>query len=383
MEFVNNSSDSITVKATAQDATSGIAKYEFFIDRERKEDVEERYKNPFDIVYKNDKNAGEFPAVHSNDCTYTFHGLTDTRNHEYFISVRVTDVAGNVSVPVDKTCETYIGNQSSLEVGDYVTYAPDRDNITIEKTNSGHSSDQSFSTPSSSTSSNKWRVLSVGDRKVTLVKGTAGTLTLSGANGYNNMIQILNDICSTCYSKPSIGAVGRSVNIDDFIESTIPSTEQTISGQIYYPRIAESESSVTVNGKNLKHLFQMNEPSSLYIADQQIANTDKLTIKNRSYNNIPYSRPDFLPSLSYWIASRNAVAINNLAYFGGYILNNNKLETTTLYESNNNSRTQCYYVLPVVEVDLSNASFGGTYDYDDEYPADGSEYYPWKIIAIR
>lgn len=43
---------------------------------------------------------------------------------------------------------------------------------------------------------------------------------ISNCTGYNNSVQILNEICEKCYSNSNIGAVGRSLNIDD-IEKTL------------------------------------------------------------------------------------------------------------------------------------------------------------------
>ena len=46
---------------------------------------------------------------------------------------------------------------------------------------------------------------------------TSGSVRLYGAQGYNNAVYLLNELCSQLYSDSSKEITARSINIDDIL----------------------------------------------------------------------------------------------------------------------------------------------------------------------
>ena len=101
-----------------------------------------------------------------------------------------------------------------LSIGDYVEYTPDTtSNYSILSTYSGYSSEQSI--PQEKLN---WQILSINnDGTVELISENRTTkyIVLQGALGYNNGVYLLNDIGKQLYSNNTLGAIGRSINIED------------------------------------------------------------------------------------------------------------------------------------------------------------------------
>jgi len=98
-----------------------------------------------------------------------------------------------------------------LQVGDFVEFTPTLETHIVPANLSGHREDQEFSTEDL-----QWRVMSIDDDKITLISNTPteARLTLRGAYGYNNAIDILNDVSEALYSSDGVG-VARSMNFED------------------------------------------------------------------------------------------------------------------------------------------------------------------------
>ena len=114
------------------------------------------------------------------------------------------------------------GTKVVPKIGDYVNYTPDAAGVyTLASTISGYTSNQSIVQDTSL----KWQILSINvDNSINLIssKQTNNEVHLSSALGYNNGVYLLNDICSKQYSNNSLGALGRSIKIED-IESKMNS----------------------------------------------------------------------------------------------------------------------------------------------------------------
>ncbi len=107
------------------------------------------------------------------------------------------------------------------EIGKYVNYVPAGSNYTVNGVYSGTGSNQMFP----ANNSMKWRIWGVEGNKLLLISETlVGNITLQGENGYNNVVKILNDACSTAFGNSSTygsGAiVARSINQDDIDKVT-------------------------------------------------------------------------------------------------------------------------------------------------------------------
>lgn len=121
-----------------------------------------------------------------------------------------------------------------VEYGDYVWYEPTEKEYTVGKDKTGFSTDQTFST---STSTNLWRILYDDEEHgmqivptenvITLQLGTDGQLACSRA-GYNNIIEVLNNISDEYINEyaESARSIGSDpANRDDRITTyyTVPS----------------------------------------------------------------------------------------------------------------------------------------------------------------
>ena len=143
-----------------------------------------------------------------NDTTYIV-----TANGTYYFTV--TDRAGNIS-----SKSIYISNveEKKLRVGDYVNYIP--------------RGAQSYYIPESYLGvaqtlykeNLEWRVLDIkDDGYVELISTTANTnINMKVARGYNNMVYVLNDVAKELYSNNSIGAIARSIKVEDVIDKINP-----------------------------------------------------------------------------------------------------------------------------------------------------------------
>ena len=168
---------------------------------------------------------------------------------------------------------------SELKVGDYVIYTPDTNIYEIGETITGYGTStdntneiQTFKTQEGNDKLN-WRVLSIDEStcKITIIsdKPTTDVLFLSGANGYNNGVDVLNDMCASLYSNSEIHAKARSVNEHDILSKYTynPSTyydyttysqygskynfsifKNWNSNYIYYPSLYADEDGTTSSG---------------------------------------------------------------------------------------------------------------------------------------
>ena len=160
-----------------------------------------------------------------------------------------------------------------IKVGDYVNYTPDVGTYTVASgsTGSGYTSNQTFTTEvddeEAGTSALKWRILSIDEEtgEIEIVSAKAAQrskkLYLSGADGYNHGVDILNDLCETLYSKTVNGtkvATGRSINVEDInakttFDPSVPFSYEKYgtpfeSSSKHYPNLYEAEIGSTANG---------------------------------------------------------------------------------------------------------------------------------------
>ena len=115
------------------------------------------------------------------------------------------------------------------KVGDVVKYIPDKvENYSLSAANSGYSSDQTIDSTYDPT---VWKVMEIDESgKITKLfgtpKGVKVGVCLAGATGYNNGVYLLNDICKSRYGNTSLGAIARSLKIED-IESKLNEAGKT------------------------------------------------------------------------------------------------------------------------------------------------------------
>ena len=116
---------------------------------------------------------------------------------------------------------------SNIKIGDYVNYKPknngEDESFTILPKYSGYSEEQIINAEELG----GWRVLNINQENGTIdlisENNTKG-IYLVGAQGYNNGVFLLNEICNKLYSNQDINATARSVSILDIQEHMINNT---------------------------------------------------------------------------------------------------------------------------------------------------------------
>ena len=227
-------------------------------------------------------------------------------------------------------------------VGEYVEYEPSGGSTR-------YSSTQAHNGNTAATISREtlnWRILSVSGSTVTIISdATSGNVTYKGAEGYNNAVKDLNDMCQTLYSHGTTYA--RSVNLDDFTTGQWKSSFSQASGSQTpsnktYPTIYQYESN-----ESLGQSVQTQWYSGTYTGS---------TAKNTYWSgNIPSDSPLY-NSNAYWLSSRCVLTNSSYAYFR---LQNadTSLRICTLFYSTGIPRSSNYRVRAVVSLP-SSVTFG-------------------------
>ena len=189
-------------------------------------------------------------------------------------------------------------NENSLakavKVGEYVAYTPDElDNnaLTTLKTNLKNYSGASDNTTNSAIAREndlKWRVLDVDETtgQVRLISATPtkSTIALSGDNGYNNAVKLLDDACSTLYNSKLATKV-QNLKIEDITKHmTTQPTEDTTEyhpENINYPKILEQEKNQTVVKSTTENKLEVSS-QSIFVTGYDTSATS--TLKNNYWN---------------------------------------------------------------------------------------------------
>ena len=356
---------SIAVTANGEDATSGVASYIFQYSTTSE-------KEGFTTALEVQNTA--------NSCTYTYQGLASDTT--YYLRVIVKDRAGNTkpSTAVNattKTAELNFGEMTEEEIngeiGKYVDYTPESGSFTSSSTYNG-SSNQSFETITTL----NWRILKVEANTLTLISDTTANtgFTLSGANGYNNGVLLLNSACKEMYSS-SDWATGRSIKIEDIEEysnqratlveyNATPNASPAIYAQEKTGQLGRSEQTDYVTGTT-GNAFSLNGKQTYYT----------FTMSTNTMTNSIYVTL-FSSSTENWIASRCIDYIDSLflTYFNFKIfcVSNSNVDAKTLEDSGTTSSySSSLAIRPVVEIDLTKVKVGAT--------GDGSSGNPYSITV--
>ena len=353
---------SISVTANGQDATSGVASYAFQYSTTNEE-------NSFTTMDTVDNT--------SNSCTFTYQGLAS--NTTYYLRVIVKDKAGKTTPSTAVSTTTKKAGMSDTElasnVGKYVDYTPVSGSFSdhVGTTYNGSNNNSQMATITNL----KWRILDASDNTLTLISNTTANtdFTLEGPNGYNNGVLLLNNACKAMYSNSNLGAIGRSLNIDDIeAYSTYEgaSLSEYTPSNTYYPNIFALELTGSING-TYGSRYDLSEQEE-YITGSAQASTlrGKLTyytftmststMKSQIYVDL------FSSSTDTWLASRCVNLGSGAAFFEMFYVNNSSVDTGWLYYSPNSNYRHSYAIRPVVEIDLSKVNVGLTGDGGADTP---------------
>ena len=277
----------------------------------------------------------------------------------------------------------------SLKIGDYVSYTPDTANVyTIDV------ADVPYIGGDNTIEQNKnlkWRVMSVGTNQIEIVSTTSISaenisvnegLYAVGFMAYNNIVYTLNDICYKHYSNKSLGAVGRSINLDDIelkmngsgiaARNAYKSNNQyqynhtydasDLRFYNYYPILYEQEVGAGINSSTVNTSGIGKSEQSEPIVEhptEQTKYASSLTITQTAYtmstNTSQFTNTTFYDMIfngeKFWLASRSVNAQNlqsdTYAEFGAFCIDGTKIDVAGLY-SLQSDMGKTYKFRPVV-----------------------------------
>lgn len=300
------------------------------------------------------------------------------------------------------------------KVGDYVNYTP---NTPIAeavtelnndvKTYSGYSTSQTLSQDTSL----KWRVLEVDNEgrptKLISATETTGSLTLNGANGYNNAVYLLNKACKILYS----GEYGeaKSLRIEDLEEHYSDAgkairdnwTGAIQYGQLKrytgsnanYPKLALQENKMGIDTNTYTdakgNIFNTIKTDGINLSDEQTvpcegsaqADTNGITVTLTYYytstpsslyetNSIYYELFHSSISNPYWLASRCVLphSSSGICDFAVFFAYSGSVCADDVFYSNGEPRKIMHRLRPVVSLKSGvKADYAGKSEENEAY----------------
>ena len=300
-----------------------------------------------------------------------------------------------------------------IHVGDYIEYSPtgsynwnqdyaDQDfqgtsEQAIIPLTSGDGGTHSITT---------WRVLNVDNETgaIDIVpENPTSTLTLYGAQGYNNGVKLLNDACAALYSGPvGSGITARSINVEDVEnaikaggsarETALSTAKKSVierkqpanayaKNKSYYPIIYERETSSVITPvptieqgkeKNLNQSKQTSfverDESNAYYWNGRYHGYKQADTSIQPYQTYYYvyfaSTPEeTLLDKDYWVASRCINAEGGTSSFDIFYAKDNRLSAPAMFKSTGygaNRTLSSHGLFPIVSLNASKLSPDGT-----------------------
>ena len=277
---------------------------------------------------------------------------TDTIDSAKKVTMTIT-VTGTQRNPQDEQASNLI---NELKVGDTINYNPSGTyNWNKEYATSNDTGTQTLSSSTGeSFNVNQWKVLSIDKNanKIEMVPATipSGTVTLQGAQGYNNAVKLLNDACSSLYGNTGKGITARSIKEEDFVK--VGGTKWTNKRAVhanaakygnqygtpyttnnYYPTMYKNEANHVIDGTKTESGLKQSEQTSLIAKTDEKATNGYLKAETSIqpyqtyYNTTDYATTASLleryssillpkgSSTTYWVASRCVSLGSSNCYF--------------------------------------------------------------------
>ena len=292
-----------------------------------------------------------------------------------------------------------------LQVGDIINYSPsgtyswDRNYATSNST----ATDTLSSSAGQSFNVSKWKVLSIDKStgKIEMVPATtpSGTVTLQGAQGYNNAVKLLNDACSSLYSDTSKGITARSITEEDFVKvgGTKWKNKRAAYTNVvkygnqygtphttnkYYPTMYKNEANNVIDGTKTESGLKQSEQTSLIAKTDEGATNGYLNAKTSiqpyqtHYNTTDYATTASLlegyssillpkgSSTTYWVASRCVLLNSSFCGFNVRIVYSGYFNAYNMFNSGTGVNGSSRAVFPVVSLSsqLLEKAANGTYN---------------------
>ena len=255
-------------------------------------------------------------------------------------------------------------DKGTIQPGDYVAYKPTGlESYIVNGNHSGTGMNQTVTKEKLN-----WRVLDkTQDGKIRLIsaKPTESTVKLQGANGYNNAVYLLDELCNTLYK--GTNATAKSLKIEDIQNKMNLSVWNYNNYKNYgttynpsnknYPLIFAQEMGQTVNGRtgSLDLSEQISALTETGIASTWIVRKTYWVNASMTVNN--YVKPVYhelfhtAATGNYWLSSR---CVHADSFVGSYFVrsvSSSDVDGFYLYSSNNLRYSKTYRVRPVVSLE--------------------------------
>ena len=279
---------------------------------------------------------------------------------------------------------------NGLKVGSTVKYTP-KGKYEWKSDYSGYESDIELNSEENNFMITTWKVLSIENTKVILIadKTTTGMVPLSGAQGYNNGVKLLNEACNNLYGNYEKGIKGRSINIQDIEKYMLSEklaeahsfkeyvkygeqVEKSYTLNVKYPAIYAKEKLSVINGVKNESGIEKSEQFD-FIEKNDIANLNDGLISATSIqpfqefwrkdnnflkNAFEREKTDYYnllikPTNSYWLSTRSINMAQNIFSFDIRKMYYGEAAATSMF-SNIGSNSSNDSILPIITLNLEN-----------------------------
>lgn len=266
--------------------------------------------------------------------------------------------------------------EPKLAVGDYVAYTPDgKSSYPI----SGNVTGDVESSTTARVEELEWRVLNINDDGTIdlIATETINTgIKFSGPVGFNNAVFLLNDLCEELYSNEELGAIGRSLNLEDIeknmTEEALALRDEYGSDTAYGETKTYDESEVYIPDIYSRTMGE-NESESVYASatTDTLKTSSKLEAKQTFYGIADLNEEHFVNEEVYeiifgdeienWLATRGTdCQSDDYAKFAIMKVSSGTIGATVVLRSSGEAKSGTGYVRPVVtlssdvEISLDN-----------------------------
>ncbi len=246
-------------------------------------------------------------------------------------------------------------NESKYKIGDYVDYTYDTAEPYVFKKSAGAGMDEM---QIKQTTNLMWKILNIDEENgmvdLVSVTPTKSNVWLNGVLGYNNGIDVMNEICKEQYSNKSIGVYARSINLLD-IEKHLTS------------KGIEIKNGKKLEKKYIKYgLTKTFTENNWYPSGNTAAQAENGLTVTQTYYFIRLDNKDYFGKASnvlkcdssYWIASRCTNILDTTSDYAcfGMPTASVGIGMMTLYTSKNVLSSGICSLRPVVSIPMNMLS---------------------------
>ena len=236
----------------------------------------------------------------------------------------------------------------SLAIGDYIEYSPSNN---YELDGKYFNAIEPIKL---STINTKWQVYDINDKGEIIIISEDNIILnsdykLKGSIGYNNAVNLLNDISRYLYSSDNSVEV-RNINLED-IESKLNKSLvrygenleylRSISS-IYYPTLWEYEKNSVINNESTNG--EVGRSEGYIFNDVEYKQVNQIVVKDLIVDETING------SDSYLLSTRYVKGNDNVVEWGIYKIENGKLELKPLYDSSGNETQIPFSIRPIVKL---------------------------------